>query len=168
LNLLSINNFLNQIPKIEENQLIPGHISGEIPRLFALSKRGNRPKMEKKFCDSVTQKTTNNDVGGKMKAQIDPGPSDKCGNDVKNNSVTGKPRGQKGCHHECTEGVSTGEARVKNFSLTFGKLSDRFQKYQWPFTIDEEFNAVDDCRLDGVEKKEIEENFFSLRQNPGQ
>jgi hypothetical protein len=65
---LSINNFLNQIPKIEENQLIPGHISGEIPRLFALSKRGNRPKMEKKFCDSVTQEAAYNDIGGIVEA----------------------------------------------------------------------------------------------------
>jgi hypothetical protein len=165
---LSINNFLNHITKIEENQLIPGHISGEIPRLFALSERGNRGKMEEKFCDSVTQEAAYNDVGGIMKAQIDSSPSDQSRDDEEDPSVFWEPCGQKGRHHKCTGGVSTGKARVENFSLTFGKLSDRFQKYQWPLTIDEKFNAVDHCGLNGIEKKEIEKNFFSLRQKPGQ
>ena len=124
--------------------------------------------MEKKFCDSVTQEPTYNDVGGIMKAQIDSGPCDQPRDDEEDQSIFWKPCGQKGGYHKCTEGVSTGKARVKNFSLTLGKLSDRFQKYQWPLTIDEKFNAVDDCGLNSIEKKEIEENLFSLRQKPGQ
>ena len=122
--------------------------------------------MEKKPCEPIPQKSSYNDVGRVVEAQIDSCPSDKCGNDVKNSSVTGEPGGQKGCHHEGTEGMSAGKARVKNFSLTLGKLSDCFQKYQWPLTVDEKFNAVGDCGLNGIEKKEIEKNFFSPRQKP--
>ena len=165
---MSIINFLNQIPKIEENQLIPGYLSGEIPRLFALSKRGNGAKMEKKFCDSVTQKGSDDHIGGVMKAQIDSGPSDQSRDDEEDPSIFWEPCGQKGGYHKCTEGMSAGKARVENFSLPFGKLSDRFQKYQWPLTIDEKFNAVDDCGLNSIERKEIQKNLFSLRQKPGQ
>jgi hypothetical protein len=64
--------------------------------------------------------------------------------------------------------MSTGKTGVRNFSLTFGKLSDRFQKYQWPLAVDEKFNAVGDCGLNGIKEKEMEEDLFLLRQKPSQ
>jgi hypothetical protein len=102
-----------------------------------------------------------------VKTQVDSCPSDGAGNDVKKNSVTREPCCQKGCHHEYTKAVSTWKTGVQNFSLTFRKLSDRFQKYQRSSAVDEKFDAVSDCGLNGIKEKEMEEDLLLLRQKPG-
>ena len=123
--------------------------------------------MKKKFCDSITEGAAYKNVGGIVEAQIDSGPSDQSCDDEEDPSIFWKPCGQKGRHHKCTEGVSTGKARVKNFSLAFGKLSDHFQKHQWSLTVDEKFNAVNDCELNGIKEKEMEKRSIPLYAGMG-
>jgi hypothetical protein len=103
-----------------------------------------------------------------MKAQVDSCPPDESGSNVKKNSVTREPCGQKGSHHKGIERMGAWKTGVQDFSLTFGKLSDHFQKDQRSLAVDDKFHAISDCRLDGIKEKEMIEDLFSLRQKPNQ
>ena len=91
-----------------------------------------------------------------MKAQVDSCPSDQSRDDEEDQSIFWEPCRQKSRHHKRTKGMGAGKTGVKNFSLTFRKLNDRLQKYQWPLTVDEKFDAVGDRGLNGIKEKETE------------
>ena len=77
--------------------------------------------MKENLCDSITQKSSCNDIRGIMKAQVDSSPCDEASKNEKGDSISGKPVGQKSSHHKCVDGMTTGEAGVKNFPWTFGE-----------------------------------------------
>ena len=55
---------------------------------------------------------------------------------------------------------------VENFSRTFGEFGGQLQKQKWSLTLNEKFEAGDDCRLGGVKKNKTKEDFSSLGQDP--
>ena len=64
--------------------------------------------------------------------------------------------------------MGAGEARIENFARTFGKLRGHVQEQEWPLTVDQEFEAVNDCGLDGIKKNKVPENFSPFRYNPAE
>ena len=64
--------------------------------------------------------------------------------------------------------MGAGEARVENFSGTFGKLRGHFQKQEWSLTVGQKFEAINDCGLDGIKKNQTTEDFSLLRYDPAE
>jgi hypothetical protein len=100
-----------------------------------------------------------------MKTQINPGPPDESGNDVKNNPVPRKPCGQKGRHHESVERMSTRKTGIEDFSRTLRYFGKRLQKNKGPLAVDEKFKSIDHSGLDTIKKKEIKHSLSLFHGN---
>jgi len=64
--------------------------------------------------------------------------------------------------------MSAGKARVENFFRPLGELGGHLQKQKRSLSLNQKFEAIDDCRLDGVKKNQTTQNFSLLGQNPAQ
>src|SRR4030042_5995415 len=55
--------------------------------------------------------------------------------------------------------MCAGKTGIKNFTRAFGKFGSHLQEKERPLSMDEKFKAVDDCGLNGIEKKQTPEDF---------
>ena len=77
--------------------------------------------MQNDFCYPVTQNTPCNHISGIMKEQIDPGPTDEPGKDIKDGTVSWKPVSQKGGHHERISGMGARETGINHLYASLRK-----------------------------------------------
>jgi hypothetical protein len=62
--------------------------------------------------------------------------------------------------------MSAREAGIQNLTRTLGELRGHLQKQKWPLTLNEKFEAIDECRLDGIKKNKATENFSLFGYHP--
>ena len=101
-----------------------------------------------------------------MKAQVDSGPPNKPCNDEEYDSISRKPKGKKDRHHERKISMSARKTWVEYLSRAFGEFPTHLKKQKRPLTLRKEFEAIDDCRLNRIEKNKITEDFSLSGYNP--
>src|SRR5512136_542057 len=94
-----------------------------------------------------------------MNAQVDSGPSDEGSDEEEKDSIPGEPMREESCHHERQSSMGAGETRVENLFRAFGELGSHFQKQERSLALNQKFETIDDCGLDGVKKNEMTKNF---------
>ena len=62
--------------------------------------------------------------------------------------------------------MGAGKARVENLFRTSGKFRGHLQNQEWSLALNQEFEAIDDCGLDGIKKNKMAENFSLFGENP--
>ncbi len=94
-----------------------------------------------------------------MDPEVDSRPTDKPCSDKEYDSIPGKPESKKGHHHERKISMGAWKTGIQNFTRAFGEFRTHLQKQERPRALDEEFETVDDCRLNGIKKNKITEDF---------
>jgi len=101
-----------------------------------------------------------------MNAQVDSGPTEECGDDEENDSITREPIREEGRHHKRKSSMGAGKTWVENLSRTSGKFRGHLQKQKRSLALNQKFEAIDDCGLDGIKKNKMTENSSLFGQNP--
>ena len=117
--------------------------------------------MQYNFGYPVTEERSCDDIGGEVEKKIDPGPTDDSGEDVKDETVFGKPVGQKSGHHKGVGGMGTREPGVNHFRPGLRKRLSHCQNLKRPWPADKILQTVKGRDRNPVEAEKAEDDLFS-------
>jgi hypothetical protein len=117
--------------------------------------------MQYNFGYPVTEKRSCDDIRGEVEKKIDPGPTDDSGEDVKDETIFGKPVGQKSGHHKCVGGMGARKPGVNHLRPGLRKRLSHCQNLKRPWPADEMLQAVNRPGQNPAEEEKDEDDFFS-------